>query len=419
MRVLVLGQGGREHALAWRLRRSPSVTELFCAPGNAGTAAVATNLSFPEDDRVQILRACTRHKIDLVAIGPEGPLVAGLADALRKAGVPTFGPSAAAARLEGSKIFCKEVLKKALAPTADARVVTRLADLDIALEDRPEGGVVKADGLCGGKGVIVCENADEVWAAANRLLADREFGKAGEKFLLEDRLEGPEVSVLAFCDGSTFAMMPPAHDYKRAQDGDAGPNTGGMGCVCPSPRIDAEGLALVENNILLPTLHALKQMKTPFQGVLYAGIMMTRTGPKILEYNVRFGDPECQPLMLRLKSDLGLVLRAVAEGRLKDTALEWDPRPAVCVVAASGGYPGKFPKRLPIRGLSELPDDPDVAVFHAGTIQDDDRVLTNGGRVLSVCALGDTVADARAKAYETLGRIKFTDMQFRTDIGLA
>ncbi len=419
MRVLVLGQGGREHALAWRLKRSPSVSEVFCAPGNAGTAGVATNLPFADDDVIQIKKACVRHDIDLVVIGAEGPLVAGVADKIRDQGYAVFGPSAEGALLEGSKEFCKKVLRRAQAPTADYKVFTRLADLDVSLQDRPEGGVVKADGLCAGKGVIVCTNSHQVYAAAERMLGAKEFGRAGAKIVFEELLKGPEVSVLALTDGTTLAIMPPAHDYKRAGDGDTGPNTGGMGCVCPSPRIDADGLAKVEQNILMPTLHALRNMKVPFEGILYAGIMMTQNGPKILEYNVRFGDPECQALMLRLKSDLGLALLAVAdgEGGLKDLQLEWDPRPSVCVVAASGGYPGKYKTGLPIRGLNDLPDDPDVAVFHAGTAFDDDRIVTSGGRVLSVCALGDTVEAARAKAYETLGKLKFTGMQFRTDIG--
>jgi phosphoribosylamine---glycine ligase len=416
VRVLVLGRGGREHALAWKLKNSPSVSAVFCAPGNSGTAVDAINADVEEDDPKEILRLCKREQIDLCVIGPEAPLVAGLADQLRTGGMTVLGPSKEAAQLEGSKVFSKRLMKAARVPTATFQVFDRVDAVEDYLASHLEPCVVKADGLAAGKGVVVCDGAHEALMAAGRMLQDGEFGAAGETVLIEERLTGVEASVFALVDGQNILMLEPCHDYKRALDGDKGPNTGGMGAVCPTPRMNAELLATVERDVLVPVVHQMRLERKPFQGVLFAGLMLTPNGPKVLEFNVRFGDPECIPLLMRLESDLGELLMATAKGKLKGVSIKWNPNPAMCVVAASGGYPGTFKKKLPIRGLAEVGGKPSVKVFHAGARQDDDRVITNGGRVLTIGATAPTVAEARADAYATLAGIRFTGMHARTDI---
>ena len=416
VRVLVLGRGGREHALAWKLKNSPSVSAVFCAPGNSGTALDAVNADVEEDDPKEILRLCKREQIDLVVVGPEAPLAAGIADQLRAGGMTVCGPSKEAAQLEGSKVFAKRLMKAARVPTAAFHVFTNVNDVEEYLASHLEPCVVKADGLAAGKGVVVCNGAHEALKAAGRMLDEGEFGAAGATVLVEERLTGVEASVFALVDGQNILTLEPCHDYKRALDGDQGPNTGGMGAVCPTPRMNAELLAAVEREILVPVVHQMRLERKPFQGVLFAGLMLTPNGPKVLEFNVRFGDPECIPLLMRLESDLGELLMATAKGKLAGAKVTWNPNPAICVVAASGGYPGSFKKGLPIRGLEEVAERSGVKVFHAGARQDDDRVITNGGRVLTVGAAGATIAEARADVYAALAGIRFTGMHARTDI---
>jgi phosphoribosylamine--glycine ligase len=376
----------------------------------------AQNLAIPETDHAEIVRYATRQKIGLVVIGPEAPLAAGLSDALRAADVAVFGPSKDAAMLEGSKVFCKEILLDAKAPTAAARVFVNMDDVDGHLAAHKGPCVVKADGLAAGKGVVVCDDADQARRAAERMLVDGEFGDAGRRILVEERLVGQEVSVLAISDGKTLVTLPPCQDHKAAWDGDRGPNTGGMGAYCPASVLDDASMRIVEREILVPVLHAMRRAKRRFQGVLYAGLMLTPAGPKVLEFNVRFGDPECQPLLMRLQSDLLEVLLASATGRLDEVELSWDPRPSVCVVAASGGYPGRYKVGFPIRGLAEADSIPDVKVFHAGTQRDGDRIVTSGGRVLGVTALGADLRDAQRRCYDAVRAIDFDGMTYRRDI---
>jgi phosphoribosylamine--glycine ligase len=423
MNILVVGNGGREHALAWKIGKSPRADRVFVAPGNAGTAEDAENVDIKSDDFPRLIRFAKENKVELTIIGPEAPLTAGIVDAFEKAKLRVFGPSKAAAQLEGSKVFCKELLHHANIPTADYKV---FKDADRAatyiIERYPEEHqtvpvVVKADGLASGKGVIVCSKRTEALAAIDRIARSREFGDAGNRLVIEERLDGQEASVLAIIDGRTIVTLPPAQDHKPAYDGDKGPNTGGMGAYSPTPIVDDDKLHWIEEHILVPTVHAMKRSRNPFQGILYAGLMMTNQGPKVLEYNVRFGDPECQPLLMRLKSDIVDVLDATVAGELdKFGGLEWDSRPSVCVVMASEGYPGSYERGKPIRGLAEAAKLPDVKVFHAGTATMDGQVVTNGGRVLGVTALGDSISDAKRRAYEAVKCIRWEGAWCRKDI---
>lgn len=414
--VLVVGSGGREHALVWKLKQSPRVTDVYCAPGNAGTGLEGTNVAIRESDHDELVRFARKRKIDLVVIGPEAPLAAGLSDALRAGGIAVFGPSKDAAILEASKVFCKELLTSANVPTGSFRVFVHFEDVEQYLSVHPGPCVVKADGLAAGKGAIVCSDADEALLAARRMLVEDEFGEAGRRILIEERLTGQEASVLAITDGRTFHVLPACQDHKAAFDGDRGPNTGGMGAYCPAPALSEADLAAVEQSMLVPVAHAMRHARRPFQGVLYAGLMLTPSGPKVLEFNVRFGDPECQPLLMRLKSDLFEVLRLASAGRLAEIDLEWDARPAVCVVMASGGYPGSYKTGYPIHGLDEAAELTDVCVFHSGTKREGDRIVTSGGRVLGVTALGTDLSAARKRAYEAIQHIDFTDAMYRRDI---
>ncbi|QDU59342.1 Phosphoribosylamine--glycine ligase [Planctomycetes bacterium Pan216] len=416
VRLLVIGQGGREHALVWKLSTSPKVEKVFCLPGNAGTANDGTNVAIPQDNHAEIIRFCQRERITFVIIGPEAPLVAGLADDLREAGIGVFGPSAKAAELEGSKVFCKQLMRKANVPTADFHVFDDLESAEAYLEAHQAPCVVKADGLAAGKGVIICDNAEEALAACKSMLVEDQFGKAGSRILIEERLVGQEASILAITDGKTIVPLETSQDFKRAYDDDQGPNTGGMGAYSPAPLVDDAMMSRIEQEVFIPIVHALRVDRRPFLGVLYAGLMITSAGPKVLEFNVRFGDPECQPLLMRLRTDLAELLHAAVFGGLDQIDMQWDERDAVCVVVASGGYPGSYRKGLPIRGLHRYGSDEDLKVFHAGTTLDEGRVVTSGGRVLGVTALGDGLEEARKRAYEALEGIKFTDMMFRADI---
>ncbi|QDU55963.1 phosphoribosylamine--glycine ligase [Aeoliella mucimassa] len=418
MNVLIVGNGGREHALAWKIAQSPRAERVFVAPGNAGTAVDAENVDLSATDTAGIVKFAKENNVGLTVVGPEAPLVAGLVDALQAAGLRAFGPSKAAAELEGSKVFCKNLLRNADVPSADYRVFRDAESAQHYLTEREDTPVVvKADGLAAGKGVIVCSNREEALEAVERIAEQKEFGDAGNQLVIEERLVGQEASVLAITDGRTILTLPAAQDHKPAYDGDRGPNTGGMGAYCPTPLVTDKLLASVESDVLVPTVHQMKRNRRPFRGVLYAGLMLTKGGPKVLEYNVRFGDPECQPLLMRLKTDLLEVLDAAVDQRLDEIGeLEWDPRPAVCVVMASEGYPGSYEKGHPIRGLEEAAALPDVKVFHAGTSLIDGQVVNVGGRVLGVTAMGESVAKAKLAAYQAVKCIRWQGAWCRKDI---
>jgi phosphoribosylamine--glycine ligase len=418
MKILVVGNGGREHALAWKIGQSPRVERVFVAPGNAGTAADAENVAIPANDVPKLLDFARQNQVDLTVVGPEAALAAGLVDAFQDEGLRAFGPTRAAADLEASKVFCKNLLRHADVPTADYRVFRDAKAAITFLKDRDDTPVVvKADGLAGGKGVVVCDNRDQALVAVDRIAMQMEFGEAGNQLVIEERLHGEEASVLALTDGHTLLTMPPCQDHKRAYDGDKGPNTGGMGAYCPTPLVTNELLAKVEEKILVPTVHQMKRSRRPFRGVLYAGLMVTSQGAKVLEYNVRFGDPETQPLLMRLKSDLVDLLEATIDGTLDEVAPPaWDPRPAVCVVMASEGYPEKFDRGQPIRGLDEAAKVADVKVFHAGTATRDGQVVTDGGRVLGVTAIGSSISAAKLQAYTAVKCIRFSGAWCRKDI---
>jgi len=424
MKVLVVGNGGREHALVWKIVQSSRVDQVFAAPGNAGTAVDGENVDLAVDDFAGLVAFAKKNAIDLTVIGPEAPLAGGLADVMRAEGLRVFGPSKAAAQLEGSKVFCKNMLRQADVPTAEYRVFKDPASAERYITDRYESEtedvpvVVKADGLAAGKGAIVCRSRGDAIEAIDRIGRQREFGDAGNQIVIEERLDGQEASVLAITDGRAIIPLPAAQDHKPAYDGDKGPNTGGMGAYCPAPLVNDKTFAWIEEHVLVPTVHTMKRSRAPFSGVLYAGLMLTNQGPKVLEYNVRFGDPECQPLLMRLKTDLVDLLEAAADERLVEIEeVEWDPRPAVCVVMASDGYPGDYKKGLPIRGLEDAAKLPDVKVFHAGsTLRDDGRVITNGGRVLGVTAIGDSISKAKSQAYAAVRCIRWDGAWCRKDI---
>ena len=353
MNVLVVGNGGREHALVWKISQSQRADRVFVAPGNAGTDIEGENVAIQPDDFPALIDFARENDVGLTVVGPEGPLAAGIVDAFQAEGLRIFGPNRAAAELEASKVFCKDLLHGADIPTADYQAFSDPAEAIRFLNDRENCRiVVKADGLAAGKGVVVCSNAGEAIRAVEQIAMQKVFGAAGDRLVIEERLDGQEASVLAITDGSTIVTLQPAQDHKAAYDGDVGPNTGGMGAYCPAPLVNDEKLAWIEEHVLVPTVHAMNRKRQPFRGVLYAGLMMTYQGPKVLEFNVRFGDPECQPLLMRLKTDLLDLLDAAVDGKLDSLPpLEWDPRPAVCVVMAAKGYPGRYEKGLPIRGL--------------------------------------------------------------------
>ena len=423
MKVLVVGNGGREHALAWKLGQSKKVEKVFVAPGNAGTARDAENVDVAATDIPGLVQFAKNQAIDLTVIGPEAPLVAGLADAMEQEGLKVFGPSRAAAELEGSKVFCKNLLHTANIPTASYQTFKTGGDAERYIKDRypepdePVPVVVKADGLAAGKGVIVCNTRHDALEAIDRIASQREFGEAGNELIIEEKLTGPEASVLAITDGETIITLPAAQDHKPAHDGDTGPNTGGMGAYSPTPVVDEAMMAKIEADVLVPVVHAMKRARRPFKGILYAGLMLTPAGPKVLEFNVRFGDPECQPLLMRLQSDLFDVLEAAADGRLSELEpLQWDERPGTCVVMASEGYPGSYDKGHEISGIDNADALEDVKVFHAGTTIADGQVLTNGGRVLGVTALGSTISQAKLNAYSGVKEIRWRVAWCRKDI---
>jgi phosphoribosylamine--glycine ligase len=423
MNVLVIGSGGREHALAWKLKQSSRVSRVFVAPGNAGTAFDCENVDLAASDIPGLIQFAKQNKVGLTVVGPEVPLCAGLTDAFQSEGLRVFGPSKSAAQLEGSKIFCKRTLFSADIPTAESWTFSNpAAALEFAEErfaDTPQNVplVVKADGLAAGKGAIVCQTMEDVHDAIHRISIEREFGDAGNQFIMEERLQGPECSLLAITDGQTILTLPQVQDHKRAFDMDRGPNTGGMGTYSPANILDASTLAWVEEHVLVPTVHTLKRNRSPFKGVLFCGLMLTTNGPKVLEYNVRFGDPECQAIIMRLRSDLLPILDLTVDGKLNELQdLDWDPRPSVCVVMAAEGYPNDYRKGDEIRGLEAAAALPDTKVFHAGTKLSGDKVLTTGGRVLGVTSLGDNLPSAKLNAYKAVQAIRWTGAWCRKDI---
>jgi phosphoribosylamine---glycine ligase len=493
LKVLVIGRGGREHALCWKLKQSPRVEGVFCAPGNAGTAQEGQNVPLDPGDFRALMHFVRREGIGLTVVGPEEPLVNGIVDAFQREGLRIFGPRKDAAEIEGSKVFSKELMRQAGIPTADYRLfraapdaehyilsrevslvvrskgrstlrhtlmcrtaaetleaIDRIMDpremlspgVQVEIEERgerrvfntaaeardhvlgrPLGMVLKADGLAAGKGVFVCDNLRQALDAIDQIMVRRIFGKGGDRLILEERLDGQETSIMALTDGRTIVPLESSQDHKRAFDHDEGPNTGGMGAYSPAPIVTPELMDQVEREILVPAVHALKRARRPFRGVLYAGLMLTNQGPKVLEFNVRFGDPECQAVLMRLKSDLLDVLEAVVDEKLDSVSLEWDPRPSVSVVMASEGYPGHYERGRVINNLEQAERMPDVKVFHAGTslridpqLSRDGRIVTDGGRVLNVTALGNTLADAQARAYEAVRAIRFTGASYRRDI---
>jgi phosphoribosylamine--glycine ligase len=414
---MIIGSGGREHALAWKLSQSPRVQKICCVPGNAGIAQVAKCLPADIQDSDRLIHLAVQNEVDLVVVGPEAPLAAGLVDALTAAGVPAFGPGKRAAQLEGSKVFAKQLMEKYNIPTASASVFTNSASALAEIEKRGAPIVVKADGLAAGKGVIVASTREEAAQAVRLIMEERAFGAAGDKVILEEYLAGEEVSVLGFTDGETVIPMASAQDHKAVFDGDTGPNTGGMGAYSPAPLLTPELLSEVQEEILLPTVNALRREGIVFRGVLYAGLMITARGPKVLEFNVRFGDPECQVILPRLKSDLGTVMLATINGNLAEQELRWHNYHTACVVMASGGYPGTYEKGHVISGLEEAAKIPETIVFHSGTALRDGQTVTNGGRVLSVTAWGASLPVALDRAYTACRAISFTGAHYRKDIG--
>jgi phosphoribosylamine--glycine ligase len=413
--VLLIGSGGREHALAWKLRQSPALRKLYCAPGNAGIAEVADCVPLDAGDHEAVARFCKEKSIGLVVIGPEAPLVAGLTDDLEAQGIKVFGPSKAAAQLEGSKGFTKDLCARAGIPTA---AYGRFKDAGAAkayAANRKLPVVIKADGLAAGKGVVIAETFDAANAAIDACFAGA-FGAAGAEVVIEEFLTGEEASFFVLVDGETALPLATAQDHKRAFNDDKGPNTGGMGAYSPAPVMTPEVRARVMREIVAPTVRALAEAGTPFKGVLYAGLMIEDGAPKLIEYNVRFGDPECQALMLRLKSDLLPALLAVAEGRLDGIVLDWHEDPSLCVVMATKGYPGDYARGSEIRGLDTAGAEPGVAIFHAGTKRVGNRILADGGRVLGVTARGRDIAAARDRAYVALGKIDWPEGFYRHDI---
>lgn len=417
MRVLVVGAGGREHALVWKLAQSARVDQVYCAPGNAGIAQIAELVPIGVDDLTRLARFARDQAIDLTVVGPESPLALGIADQFADAGLRLFGPTRQAAQLESSKAFAKDLLRRWNVPTGYFSTFDRADEAKRYVREVGTPVVIKADGLAAGKGVIVCHEMREAEQAIDDILVSRLFGDAGARIVIEEFLQGEELSFIALVDGHSVLPFPSSQDHKRLLDGDQGPNTGGMGAYSPTPAWTEELEARVIREIALPTLHALQAQKIDFRGVLYVGLMLTDQGPKVLEFNVRFGDPECQALLVRLDSDLLDLLEACIDGRLSEVQPRWEEHAAACVVLAARGYPGAYERGHVIRGLDALQAMPEVVVFHAGTARRGNDFVTNGGRVLGVTARGPDVAEAVRRAYAAVNRIHFEGMHYRRDIG--
>lgn len=416
MNVLLVGSGGREHAIAWKLAQSKNLDKLFIAPGNPGTALHGKNIDIDVNDIKGLVDFAKDNDVELAIIGPEDPLAAGAVDSFESAGIKAFGPSGPAAQLEADKAFAKEIMRANAIPTAESRIFTNFEDAKAYIASRDEAVVVKAAGLAKGKGVFVCDEPAQAIIVAEKIMCDNLFGDAGTTIVVEEKLLGEEASILAFVDGRSIYVMESSQDHKPIGDGDTGANTGGMGAYSPAPVITEALMDQIVADVLVPTVDGMNRNGTAFKGILYAGIMVTKGGPRVLEFNVRFGDPETQPILMRLKSDLLDVMLAVCDGRLDEISLEWDYRPAICVVVASGGYPDAYEKGKVITGLDDAAKIEDVMVFHAGTTEKDGNIVTAGGRVLGVTALGDTVAEAKEKAYQAVDVISFERAYCRRDI---
>jgi len=421
MNVLLIGSGGREHAIAWKLAQSKGLDKLYITPGNAGTAKCGENVPIADTETNKLLDFAKQNNVELVIVGPEDPLAAGVVDAFETAGIKAFGPSREAAQLEADKAFAKQLMRSAAISTAEGRIFDRFKDARAYIASRDEAVVIKAAGLAKGKGVFVCDDPADGILVAEKIMCDKIFGPAGDKIIVEDKLLGEEASILAFVDSRNIYVMESSQDHKPIGDGDTGPNTGGMGAYSPAPVVTEEIMNQITREILVPVVDGMNRNGTPYKGVLYAGLMITSGGPRVLEFNVRFGDPETQPILMRLKSDLLEVLLAVCDETLDQVTLEWDHRPAVCVVMASGGYPGDYEKGKKITGLDVAGQMENVVVFHAGTKlvpakEGNSDIVTNGGRVLGVTAVGKTIADAKKRAYEAVDMIKFDGAYCRRDI---
>ena len=446
MDVLLVGSGGREHAIAWKLKQSKQLGKLYIAPGNAGTALCGENVDIPDTDVAALVDFAKAKRVDLVVVGPEDPLAAGLVDAIEAVGIKAFGPSGPAAQLEADKAFAKQMMRASSVSTAEARVFDCFSDAKAYIASRDEPVVIKAAGLAKGKGVVVCDDPADGIIVAEQIMVDKIHGAAGDRVIVEDKLLGEEASILAFVDGHNIYVMESSQDHKPIGDGDTGPNTGGMGAYSPAPLVTDAMMDKITREVLVPIVDAMNRNGTPYKGILYAGLMITSGGPRVLEFNVRFGDPETQPILMRLKSDLLEVFLAACDGRLDEITLKWDPRPAVCVVMASGpssipykvgmdippgaavvktgpvevlhwgGYPGPYEKGKVITGIKEAQALSDVVVFQAGTRRNGSDVVTDGGRVLGVTALGQNIAAAKAKAYEAVDCIQFDGAVYRRDI---
>ena len=416
MKAFVIGSGGREHALVAALARSKRVDAVLCAPGNAGTAQVAENISIPVDDHDALIALAKERAVDLTIVGPEAPLCAGIVDRFADAGLRIFGPTAAGARIEGDKAYAKRLMKHAHVPTAEARIFEHYDQARAYVATRDTGVVVKASGLAAGKGVTVCDDPAEALLVLERIMVDQQFGEAGQTVIVEEVLKGQELSVHALIDGQTIYVLETAQDHKAVGEGDTGPNTGGMGAYSPAPIATEELLSFVDENVLVPIVDALRNDGVDYSGVLYVGLMLTPGGPKVLEFNCRFGDPETQVILSRLESDLFDLLEAVVNGKLADADVRSTAKPSVCVVMASKGYPGVYERHKTIEGLDVAANMDDVQVYHAGTRLGNNRVVSTGGRVLGVTALGFDLADAKARAYQAVDVIKFDNAFCRRDI---
>jgi phosphoribosylamine--glycine ligase len=416
MKILLVGSGGREHALAWKISRSPLLTKLYAAPGNAGIADHAECVDISADNLDGLLEFARTQKIDLTVVGPEGPLCKGIVNLFNENGLKCFGPTKEAAELEGSKVFCKNLLRRYGIPTANYRVFNHAKSALQFAKSSQFPVVIKADGLAGGKGAVICHTESEAVVAIEGMMEKKIFGKAGENVVVEEYINGVEASVIAFTDGQSIATLDSAQDHKRVYDGDRGPNTGGMGAYCPAPVASERDFTRVIREVLVPIVHAMNKEKRRFRGILYAGIMFTKSGPKVLEFNVRLGDPECQPLMMSMKSDIVPIMLATVEEKLGEVQLESDPRPSVCVVMASGGYPGAYETGYEITGIADA-EATGAKVFHAGTSMKDGKLVTAGGRVLGVTAQGKDLREAQANAYAAVKKISFKAAHYRNDIG--
>ena len=416
MKVLVVGKGGREHALVWKIAQSPRVSKIYCAPGNAGINQKAECVPIKAENIPELIRFAQEKEIDLTVVGPEAPLTKGIVDEFEKRNLRVFGPSKSASQLEGSKVFAKEIMLEAGVPTGKCEIFEDSDKAAQYIKSQPVPIVVKADGLAAGKGVIVAKTKEEALEAIDLIMIKRAFGKAGDKIMIEECLVGEEASILAFCDGESFIPMVASQDHKAIYDGDNGPNTGGMGAYSPAPVVNEDMMKTVSSRVFQPIINKMKEKGMPYKGILYAGIMITESGLKVLEFNVRFGDPETQVILPRLKTDLIDIIESCIDGKLNEANIEWKDEAAVCVVIASGGYPGSYKKGEIITGIKQAEELQDVIVFHAGTSLEGENILTSGGRVLGITGLGASIEQAIDKAYKAVGEIHFDKMYFRNDI---